>query len=159
MGQITSVMTPQLGFWPQMCRLNRTIYHFGPMLSRLKSGVGLSALVLVLFGMGWALFGLNWAPSCLIWAHLISRWPASELKRTLVWAPRSWTFMLLNLDPSNNSGLISGKEYLVLVGGSLGPLRPLPPAHLGPAHLGRCDLTVEVSDSRGQRQMAPWLHR
>ena len=36
--------------------------------------------------------------------------------------------MLVNLDPSDNSGLVSGKEFLVLVGDSLGPLRPTPPS-------------------------------
>ena len=44
MGHIIFVMTPQLRFCPHVYPLNHTICHFRPMLSRLKSGVGLSPL-------------------------------------------------------------------------------------------------------------------
>ena len=80
MGHNIFVMAAQLRLWSQMYPLNHIICHFGPKLSPLKLGVGLSALALALSGLGWALYGLKVAPSCLIWAHLITRWPASEIK-------------------------------------------------------------------------------
>ena len=63
---------------------------------------------------------------------LISGWPASELKRTLVWTSRSPTFLLLNFG-SNNGKLISGKDFLVLVVVVWAPwdlYPPPPPPHL-----------------------------
>ena len=44
MGRIIFVMAPKLGFRPQVYRVNNAICHFGPMLSRVKSGEGLSSL-------------------------------------------------------------------------------------------------------------------
>ena len=51
------------------------------------------------------------APSCLIWADVISRSPASELKRTLVCAPRGRTFLFLNLGLLIRVGLFQERVF------------------------------------------------
>ena len=58
---VRSIMGSQDRIWPEMYPIKHEVCHFGPMLGPLRSGVGLSALVLILSGLGWILFGLKGA--------------------------------------------------------------------------------------------------